>query len=260
MSWVRKLHFSFYFLDKTMPTAVAQHIEDMRRANPDFEIRVWGPDECRNLIRDKFPQYLSLYDSFPYPIQRSDFSRYAILYEHGGVYADLDYTFTHPLDDILAWIDKMYPEQQAFVNESPNRFLKRRLSNSLMLSREPHCPFWTHAMSKATLGSGTSIHQKVMSSAGPQAVDRTYKSYPGNDAAVLPRKTFNPCSICARGKCQPSSGVLAFHDHAGGWHNKSTRTINTIYCNAWWILGAVLVFAVIVALLVLLAKSMRQCL
>lgn len=36
-------------------------------------------------------EYRDVYNSYPYAVQRWDMIRYLILYEYGGIYADLDY-------------------------------------------------------------------------------------------------------------------------------------------------------------------------
>ena len=42
-----------------------------------------------------------VYNSYPYAVQRWDMIRYLILYEYGGIYADLDYECIDALDSLL---------------------------------------------------------------------------------------------------------------------------------------------------------------
>lgn len=44
----------------------------------------------RSFIEEKFPEYLHLYDYIGPNIYKADFWRYLVLYEYGGIYADLD--------------------------------------------------------------------------------------------------------------------------------------------------------------------------
>src|SRR5438128_2739326 len=52
-------------------------------------------------VKMHFPEYLDVYTSFPYNIQRADAIRYMWLYVNGGVYLDLDYELTEPLDSLF---------------------------------------------------------------------------------------------------------------------------------------------------------------
>ena len=46
-------------------------------------------------------EYRDVYNSYPYAVQRWDMIRYLILYEYGGIYADLDYECIDALDSLL---------------------------------------------------------------------------------------------------------------------------------------------------------------
>lgn len=52
--------------------------------------RCWEDAELRELIQRKAPWFLPTYDGYPYNIQRVDSSRYFLLHEYGGLYADMD--------------------------------------------------------------------------------------------------------------------------------------------------------------------------
>lgn len=58
--------------------------------NPDWEYHLWNGEEMDELVARHFPEYLSMYRSFPYNVQRWDTIRYMILYVYGGLYTDLD--------------------------------------------------------------------------------------------------------------------------------------------------------------------------
>tara|TARA_R110000803_G_scaffold71150_1_gene134262 strand:+ start:2901 stop:3542 length:642 start_codon:yes stop_codon:yes gene_type:complete len=64
--------------------------------------KMWGLRECEELICDKYPEYLCLWEEFRFPIQKCDFIRYLILYEYGGWYVDCD---VHPIKDLSVWRD-----------------------------------------------------------------------------------------------------------------------------------------------------------
>ncbi len=73
---------------------------------PNHRYILWTDETQRDLIQTKFPWFLDTYDGYEFGIQRADASRYFILYEYGGLYADLDY---EPLIDFWAWLPPNVP-------------------------------------------------------------------------------------------------------------------------------------------------------
>lgn len=262
-SFVRQLHFSFHFLDDTMPPRIAKHIQDMRARNPRWELLIWNPQTSRALVADKYPQHLSLYDGFPHAIQRSDFSRLAILHAFGGVYCDVDYKWKQDLEAFVSFVTARFPKASAYVNASPNTVILPRLTNSLMASAVPGHDFWTHVMNNCNLGWGLTDHLRVLSAAGPQALDRAWAKYPKRKrqtVGVLPLAAFNPCGVCSRGTtCGSGSGVIAIHDHAGSWTGGCTRTYNALVCDKWWVLAVVLLGVALLAMIAVAATFAAKC-
>jgi mannosyltransferase OCH1-like enzyme len=68
-----------------------------QRRNRWLERRFYDDDDCRRFIRTEYPQYLDIYDSFGFGVQRADFFRYLVVYHHGGLYADVDMECLKPL-------------------------------------------------------------------------------------------------------------------------------------------------------------------
>jgi mannosyltransferase OCH1-like enzyme len=254
------IHFSFYFMDDTMPASIAKAIDRVKNAHPKWNIRVWGPGECRELIEARYPQFLPLYDAFPFPIQRSDFSRYAILHTHGGVYMDTDYKLRRSLDAAIAYLAEHQPDKTAFINASPNVVLLRHLSNSLMVSLVREHPFWMQVMASANMGKGVTRHKQVLTSAGPRCIDRAYAAYKGKDVGVLPLAQFNPCGVCARGNaCSKGCEVFASHAHAGAWTTTGTHAMNNMMCDLRWIISVVfLSIGFIIALVLAIVFKQQQ--
>jgi hypothetical protein len=58
---------------------------------------------ARDLVAKKFPKYLKLYDQYTTDIHRVDIFRYFLLYQYGGLYADLDIEPLKSLKPILSW-------------------------------------------------------------------------------------------------------------------------------------------------------------
>jgi len=59
---------------------------------PEYEHKLWNDeDDLENLIKNEFPFFLSIFQKYPYKIQKIDMARYCILFKYGGIYADMDY-------------------------------------------------------------------------------------------------------------------------------------------------------------------------
>ncbi len=75
---------------KDVPKITIPWIESWKRLNPDWEYRFWTDDDNLKLCHEEFPELLDIYTSYQFDIQRADVARYMILYQHGGLYADID--------------------------------------------------------------------------------------------------------------------------------------------------------------------------
>lgn len=272
----RKLHLSYYFLGDTMGVKETSHVAALRANNPGWEVRVWGPDESRALIESRYPAMLAKYDGFPYAIQRSDFSRYAILHTHGGVYMDMDYDVLKTLDACIAFMiahahasgcNRGTSHGIAFVNETPNTAIVRALSNSFMASQKAGHPFWELVMSLASAkGTGCTRHMQILSGTGPQLIDKAYRTFRSRAAAtgapvhVLPKQHFNPCGQFDTGPnalCASGPHVYAVHRCAGSWNDASARATNTLFRYRYWF-AVTMTIVVVGVVLVALTVSKRE--
>lgn len=58
--------------------------------NPNWQEIVWDAAAVLKLVQEDFPWFLPTYVSYPKLVQRSDVTRYMVLYKYGGVYLDAD--------------------------------------------------------------------------------------------------------------------------------------------------------------------------
>lgn len=261
--WTHKIHLSFGFFDGEMPPKYKKALKKLTAQNPDMQIKIWGPEESRHLIATRYPWALKKYDSFKWPIQRSDMSRPAILHAEGGTYMDIDYKLKKPLSKLMEHLSGAYPKGEVFINRSPNSLGSSSLSNSLMLAKQPEHPFWLHFLKRISKingnGRGFTRYTKIMSSTGPEAISRSYHAYEKDKRETvipLPPSVFNPCSICDRGSaCAHAPGVLAVHKNDSSWHSVTAKVYRHLYCNR--ILYYILIPCVIAAVVVIVVVCLR---
>ena len=187
-----------YTSETLIPTCLASGYNAWKTfcTDENFTYMFWSDASLEALIRESYPQHLSLFLGFAYTIQRVDFARYCILHKYGGLYVDLNLEvkpgFLH------LW--RMYESKPVALGESDNsntNFIGRKFTNALMMSL-PECTLWPMIMKQAydpfetwsMKGLLANIHHfEVSNSTGSGLVDETVLKYEsmGNDIATLPK-------------------------------------------------------------------------
>lgn len=93
----RKIHYC-WFGRNPLPEEAMKCITSWRKFLPDYEIIQWNED---NFDVSAVQYTAQAYDAKKYAFV-SDYARFKILYEHGGLYFDTDVEIIRPLDDIIA--------------------------------------------------------------------------------------------------------------------------------------------------------------
>lgn len=150
----------------------------------DFKYVFWDDEDIRSLIENEYPEFLSLYDSFPHHIMRVDFVRYCILHSYGGIYADLDFYCYKNFYNSLT--------KELYIVESWEEW-GETVQNSLMISTKNH-NFWKECMNtckflyKVIDPNNFSFSDYVLHSTGPRMLLSVYDS----SVEILPKEIFNP--------------------------------------------------------------------
>ena len=100
----RKIHQ--YFHDRNVvPAVFNDHLDTIRRVNSGWAYRLYDDIDARAYIQDKYGgEILKAYDRINpgYRAARSDFFRYLLLYQEGGIYLDMKSNATLPLDAVIS--------------------------------------------------------------------------------------------------------------------------------------------------------------
>lgn len=92
----KTIHYC-WFGGKPLPKTAVKCIDSWKRFFPDYDIKQW--DESNYDVK-KIPYIAEAYDAGKYAFV-SDFARFDILYQHGGVYFDTDVEVIKSFKDIL---------------------------------------------------------------------------------------------------------------------------------------------------------------
>lgn len=140
--------------------------------NPDYEYWLWTDVSARNLIAERHPALLEVYDSYQEGIRRADALRYVILYEFGGVYADMDVESLQNLDPMLRKYACFLPQEPYehpilygnFEHLVINAVMGCSAQHPFMKKLIDNLPFFSHMWN-------------VLDSTGPHFLTSIYKRY-----------------------------------------------------------------------------------
>ncbi|XP_053394301.1 uncharacterized protein LOC123537963 [Mercenaria mercenaria] len=128
------------YADEMIPEMYINHVKSFIKHNPTWEYRFWTDESGRRLLQKHHPYLVKVYDDFGSSVKRSDLLRYAVLYEFGGFYADLDMDNLRPLNITTMKYSCIVPvepfEHSALLNNM--NFL---MNNAIMSCRAKH-PFF----------------------------------------------------------------------------------------------------------------------
>lgn len=180
--------------------------------SPPHRHLFWDDAGLRRSVAEAFPDLLSDYDDFGEHIQRVDFARAALLFLHGGLYADMDVEargspFPHLCAGMVSVVASPYTRNE-------------RHQNSMMASPPRH-PFWRALVDEAVRRQREGFHTTTWQLTGPQLLDNVVDARP-NDVEVLQAKIFNPSFSCGfDAEC-----VLTRHFCTAVWtHSMSTASM-----------------------------------
>lgn len=98
---IPKIFHCCWFGDKELPAQYKQNIETWRKANPDYEIRIWTNETFKPFIdKSEFCKYCIKQQFWAF---LSDYARLTILHEYGGIYMDTDVEVYKSFDRFLSY-------------------------------------------------------------------------------------------------------------------------------------------------------------
>lgn len=145
---------------------------------PGFEYKMWTDEDIEDLIKNKFKRFYPIWKAYPKIIYRVDVVRYFILYEYGGIYADMDYECVQNFYSLL-------PNGKVSVAESA--IAGEDYQNALMASPRHH-PFWMYVISDVI---DNRHRTSPVQATGPDVIIRVAKKVPYGMLHSLPESKFS---------------------------------------------------------------------
>jgi hypothetical protein len=190
------------------PLAHRASIANLKLLNPTFEHEYFDNARVEAFVRAEFPEYVGIFQSFRYPIQRYDFFRYLAVFRMGGFYFDLDVFLASCLDPLLVsgcvfpfegltfsqYLRRRYGMDwqlgnYAFGASAGHPFLELVIENCVRAQREPE---WATPMMKGV--PPLSVEQFfVLNTTGPGLLSRTFAEHPSVASQV---EVLFPDDVC----------------------------------------------------------------
>lgn len=209
-----------------VPKAFASYMESWRRLHRGWTFKLWTDEDLAGFVEARYPQYGSLFRTYPLSIMRADLGRYLILREFGGVYADLDAEAVsdfEPYRSSEVPIFAYEPDSHAALEFVRNRGFAHVVSNAVILSPVGH-PFWDYLLQ---LLRRCRYASNPLDATGPFVLTAAVEQGPAESVpAVMPAHVFSPVDKFGQPVDRNGSNLktLAVHHWAGTWWKPQSST------------------------------------
>ncbi len=168
-----------------------------RKHFPGYVYRLWTDEDIDKFMQTRYPTFYDVFKSYDRHIKRVDVFRYFVLYEFGGIYADMDYLCVRNFEHLL-------PNGKVSCNQGGADVYQ----NALIASPARH-PFWHYVFVELFRDPG---HQDVIIATGPHVLFRAHNLAPNGDELMhqLPAANIYKCDT-SREDC------YANHIETGVW-------------------------------------------
>jgi mannosyltransferase OCH1-like enzyme len=160
----------------------------------DYTFILWNDsDEIDNFIKETFPERFDFYQSLPLHIMKLDYVRYALLYEYGGIYADMDvYFYEDFYENLKSSICLLEP--MTFLPDTNQVIMQCLMASSAKNS------FWLSCMNecekKTFVPENVVYSEQVMKNTGPGFLYEMYLKYHQlHEIQLLPSKYYHPSPV-----------------------------------------------------------------
>lgn len=211
-----------WFGHNEMPPLAKRCIASWCKFLPDYEIKEWNED---NFNVNSIPYTAQAYKHKKYAFV-SDYARFKILHEHGGIYFDTDVEVIKPLDDILAKGAYFGLENESFLACNPG--LGFACEPKFHLLKEM---LDLYAQMQFETESGEFNKKTIVEHFSEMLISKGLQPTPGiielEGASFYPAEYFCP-KPSEFGKIQISENTRTIHHYAASWIGPKQRFANLL--------------------------------
>lgn len=91
-------------IDTELPEKMRKFHDSWINLNPKFQVILWNDSKAKKFVQYYFPELFELYNKYKHPIYRVDVFRILVLYQMGGIYADMDLQCLKNIDPLFDFL------------------------------------------------------------------------------------------------------------------------------------------------------------
>ena len=217
-----------WFGGKPLPKEALKCIESWKKYCPDYEIKQWNES---NVDFSDCKYAIEAYNEKKWAFV-SDYVRFKILYEQGGLYFDTDVELVKPIESIVSKGAFMGCQNSCAVNEANggvNPGLGLGVAPGLGLYREILDLYKTlhfiNATDTAKLKTVVEYTTELLQKHGLKNIDEVQFI---EGVYMYPKEYFQPMDL-STGKIHITDKTVSIHHYSGSWCNKKNRLRGKIY-------------------------------
>ncbi len=181
--------------DENIPSEWQTFSLTWKKFNPQWDYILWTNESSRLFVKEYYPDFLSVYDNYPFDIQRADAIRYLVLHHFGGLYVDLDMECLQPIEPLLtgkSFVVGLEPQQHASWQN-----IDKMICNAFMASIKNHALLVEIIHTMKYTKTTETLHNDVMATTGPLMLTDVIKIVGVSNIAILESHVVYPCtSVC----------------------------------------------------------------
>ncbi len=220
-----------WFGGNPLPDEYKAYIDSWKKFLPDYEIKCW--DES-NFDFDSCVYAKEAYDAKKWAFV-SDYARFKIIYDNGGIYFDTDVELIKPIDDIIANGAFMGLEKQEMMRGTKKEVLvgiAAGLGIGAPAKMDVYKEILDYYDTIRFVNPDGSLNQTTIV-AHVSEIFRKY-GYDGSDrlqtvadVTLYPSEYFDPID-CATGKMQITEKTVSIHHYSASWADSKMKLKNKI--------------------------------
>jgi mannosyltransferase OCH1-like enzyme len=192
----------------------------------------------RQFIKEYFPGFLRKYDRFKFNIQRVDAVRYLVLYQFGGIYADLDFECLRNIEPLLSGVSCFFAKEPS---EHCRKFKKEIIVCNAFMGCTPKHGFMEAVYEELQsdenskefrhlLRNRRQRNTYVLETTGPLMLTRVYERFAGKNAvSTIDDKLVYPLTLRETELARTSQGMTE------EMRSKLTCAYGVHHCwGSWW--------------------------
>lgn len=161
---------------EAVPFIYRPWMESWIKHNPGWEIWFWSDSDINKFIHTCYPHFAETFNSYPTTGYKVDAFRYFVIYEFGGIYADIDTESLRPLNE-LARIESCIVGQEPLEHAHFLGPMGIPLVSNAVMACVPHHKFFRVVVDHLGRHTGYFTWNDILYATGPYMLTYEFHNY-----------------------------------------------------------------------------------